>query len=89
MKNPWRYCKTDPPNQYIRIEIKSKNNRRYVGYRCNNRYYETIGNYIIPDPYMWRHIPVGSYLWNEIVEKIRNLAAGDGEKEVAYDTSNE
>lgn len=74
MNNPWRLCKDDPPKQYIRIEIKSKNNDRYIGYRYLDHYYETIGNYIISDPYKWRYIPVGSYLWNEIVERIRRLS---------------
>ena len=74
MKNPWRFCDTDPPPQYVRVEIKSHHNKRYVGYRCKRQYYETIGNYIIPDPHKWRYIPVGSYLWNEIKDKIRKLS---------------
>ena len=81
MNNPWRYCNTDPPPQYTRVEIKSKDSYRYVGYRYKNKYYETIGNYIINNPFEWRFIPVGSYLWSEIIEKIRNLSLQEeGEK---------
>ena len=74
MNNPWRFCDSNPPPQYVRVEIKTRNNKRYAGYRFRKTYYETIGNYIIPDPYKWRYIPVGSYLWNEIKEKIRGLS---------------
>ena len=74
MKNPWRNCKTDPPEQYTRIEIKSKDNEKYIGYRYLDNYYETFGNYIIRNPHKWRYIPVGSYLWNEIVDRIKKLS---------------
>lgn len=84
VNNPWRFCDTDPPEQYVRVEIKSKDNKRYVGYRYKNRYYETIGNYVVKKPYKWRYIPVGSFLWNEITEKIKLLSLGSGEA-VAYE----
>lgn len=74
MRNPWRFCDTEPPPQYTRVEIKSRNRQVYVGYRYKKQYYETIGNSVIPDPFKWRYIPVGSYLWNEIVNKIRSLS---------------
>ena len=82
--NPWRFCDTDPPSQYMRVEIKTKNGKKYVGYRYKKNYYETIGNYIIKNPYKWRMIPVGSYLWNEIKEKI----VSSSQLEVAYERDN-
>lgn len=85
ISNPWRYCNTDKPPEYTRIQIKDKHNVKYIGYRCKGTYYETIGNYVIKNPYMWRYIPVGSYLWEEIRNKIRNLSCGYGE--VAYNDS--
>lgn len=68
--NPWRSCIFNPPPQYTRVEIKSKVNKRYIGYRYKNTYYETIGNYVIQDPDKWRYIPVGSTLWQEIKQKL-------------------
>ena len=82
INNPWNYCDTNPPEEYVRVEIKSRDKRRYVGYRFKNKYYETIGNYVIKNPYMWRYIPVGSILWEDIKEKICNLSMGN--EEVAY-----
>lgn len=87
MKNPWRMCDTDPPNEYIRVEIKTKDRERKVGYRYKINYYETIGNYLIKNPYQWRYIPVGSYLWAEIKDKIRSLSMENGE--VAYGINKE
>lgn len=73
MMNQWQSCKKNPPPNYTRVEIKTKSRQRYVGYRCNNTYYETIGNYIIPDPIKWRYIPQGSALFHEIEEKIHRI----------------
>lgn len=81
MKNPWRDCITDPPDQYTRVEIKSKYNRKYIGYRYKDKYFTTIGNYNILEPQLWRYIPEGSYLWNEIKEKIKGLSLGEEEPE--------
>ena len=79
MNNLWRYCDKEKPPEYNRIEIRDKQYVKYVGYRYKNTYFETIGNYIIKDPYQWRYIPVGSYLWNEIIEKIKNMPYINGE----------
>lgn len=76
MRNPWRYCKDDPPMQYIRCEIKDHKGVEAVGYRYGKKYYTTFGNYIIEDPYMWRYIPQGSRLWESIEYKIRNFLCG-------------
>ena len=73
MINQWQSCKKNPPPNYTRVEIKTKSRQRYVGYRCNNTYYETIGNYIIPDPIKWRYIPQGSVLFHEVEEKIHRM----------------
>jgi len=73
MINQWQSCKKNPPPNYTRVEIKTKNRRKYVGYRCNNTYYETIGNYIIPNPIKWRYIPEGSYLLREIERKVHKF----------------
>ena len=89
INNSWRFCDTDPPQQYVRVEIKGRDKRKYVGYRYKNTYYETIGNYVIEKPHKWRYIPVGSYLWNEITEKIHRLSSGYGEEEVAFDRVSE
>ena len=78
LDNPWRSCKTEKPPEYLRIEIKDIYCTKYVGYRYRDTYFETIGNFIIENPYQWRHIPVGSYLWNEVKEKIRLLSEGVG-----------
>lgn len=86
INNPWRYCNREKPPEYVRIQIRDKNYIKYVGYRCKNTYYETIGNYVIHNPYQWRYIPVGSYLWDEIKEKIHTISYGTV-GEVAYDNS--
>ena len=78
LDNPWRYCQTENPPEYLRIEIKDIYSTRFVGYRYSKKYYETIGNFIIENPYQWRYIPAGSYLWNEVKEKIRMLSEGVG-----------
>jgi hypothetical protein len=70
--NPWKSCKYNPPAQYTRVEIKSHKGDRYVGYRYKKQYYETFGNFIIPDPYKWRKIPSESWLWYEIKRKLEN-----------------
>ena len=77
MKNPWRYCKNNPPDQYVRCEIRNQKGIKYVGYRCGDTYYESIGNYIIKVPYMWRRVPEGSRLWETINQKIHNYFFGD------------
>lgn len=84
--NPWRYCAKEKPPEYLRIQIKNNKSERFVGYRYKNTYYETIGNYVIPNPYQWRYIPVGSYLWAEIKEKICSLSY-EGVGEIAYDNN--
>lgn len=73
MKNPWNDCKYNPPPQYNRVEIKDKHNKHYIGYRYQNNYYETFGNYIIPEPYKWRWIPANSPLFYEIKNKLKML----------------
>lgn len=78
--NNWQLCSKNPPPEYTRVEIKDTKSRKYIGYRCNQKYYETFGNYIIPDPFKWRYIPQGSFLWEEIKRKIRV----SGNMEVAY-----
>lgn len=82
-KNPWKYCDRNKPPEYTRIQIKDRDKIKYVGYRCKNTYYETIGNYVIKNPWQWRYIPVGSYLWEEVKDKIKGLSVGCGE--VSYD----
>ena len=81
MGNPWRLCDATPPEEYVRVEIKSKDGNRFIGYRYQRKYYTTIGNYLINDPYKWRYIPVGSFLWNEIRKAIKSLSYGE---DVAY-----
>ena len=77
MKNPWRLCSLNPPPQYVRLEIKVKDKKdTYIGYRYGNKYYESIGNYIIENPYKWRFIPQGSYLWEEIRKRIFLISNG-------------
>lgn len=85
--NPWRYCDRDKPPEYVRIEIRDRYYTKFVGYRYKDKYYETIGNYLIKHPFQWKYIPVGSYLWNEIKEKIKELSYEQGE--VAYDNTSE
>lgn len=72
LSNPWRDCRRDPPIQYVRVEIRDIDHIHYVGYRYKKDYYETIGNYIIQNPKVWRKIPQGSYLFEEIRQKIFN-----------------
>lgn len=88
MNNPWRYCDKEKPPEYTRIEIRDKEYVKYVGYRYKKSYFETIGNYLIKNPYQWRYIPIGSYLWNEILDKIRELQIERGEA-VYNDRANE
>ena len=83
VSNPWRFCDTENPPEYVRIQIKDRYNTKYVGYRCKHTYYEAIGNYVIKQPFQWRYIPVGSYLWAEIKDKIKSLSYG-GEEETVY-----
>ena len=71
-KNPWRDCDTDPPRQYLRVEIKDDERIHYVGYRYRKQYFESIGNYIIKNPKKWRYIPEESHLFNDIKQKIIN-----------------
>ena len=84
--NPWRYCSAEKPPEYVRIQIKDYYKIKHVGYRCKNIYYETIGNSVIKAPFQWRYIPVGSYLWTEIKEKIKELSYGG--EEVVYGCEN-
>lgn len=72
ISNKWKSCKYNPPYQYTRVEIKSRDGTRYVGYRYKDTYYETFGNYVIPDPYKWRKIPEESWLWHEIKRRLAN-----------------
>lgn len=76
-QNPWRDCKTDPPKQFHRVEIRDKNNKKYIGYRYLKDYYETFGNYIIKNPMLWRFPPKGSTLITELKEKICTIFDGD------------
>lgn len=76
-RNPWHNCKSDPPPQYHRVEIKDKNNDRYIGYRYGNTYYETYGNYLIKNPTCWREPPKGSQLLADIKEKIHINIGGE------------
>ena len=76
MKNPWRLCKLVPPPQFVRLEIKTKDGDTYVGYRYGNTYYESVGNYIIKDPYKWKFIPRESRLWEEIRRRLYILSNG-------------
>lgn len=79
LKNPWHDCETNPPRQYLRVEIKDVHKIQYIGYRYKKQYFESIGNYIIENPKVWRYIPEGSYLFNDIKQKIM----GSGSVEVA------
>lgn len=81
LTNPWQLCSTSPPDQYIRCEIKDRKGKRYIGYRCRNTYYETIGNYVIKEPYKWRYVPKGSEIWQSIEDKIYDFMKM---KEVVY-----
>ena len=83
--NPWRDCRTDPPKQYFRVEIRDKKNKRYIGYRCNKTYYETYGNYVIKDPRLWRFPLEGSELLTSLKEKLHTFFEGD----LAYGTHRE
>lgn len=81
LKNPWHNCDTDPPPQYLRVEIKDDGKNRYVGYRYKKQYFETIGNYVINNPKAWRYIPEGSYLFNDIKQRILKCnVTEEGEK---------
>lgn len=85
MNNPWRDCEKDPPMQYKRVEIKNRKNVRYCGYRYKNKYYESFGNYIIPEPYMWRFIKDKSFMAEWIKDKINSLRSREGANtEYAY-----
>lgn len=75
--NNWQSCDKNPPSQYTRVEIRDKNRKTYIGYRYGNTYYETFGNYIIPNPVKWRYIPQGSYLFETIKEKIKERGVGE------------
>jgi len=83
MRNNWQLCSKNPPPQYTRVEIKTKDGKHYVGYRCAYTYYETIGNYIIKDPHKWRWIPEYSYLLETVKDKIKK----NGMMEVGYGCS--
>lgn len=85
-QNPWRKCRSDPPPQYHRVEIKDKHNNRYVGYRCGKTYYETYGNYIIKEPKYWRIPPVGSPLIEVLKDKLKGFIT---EEQTAYGASRE
>lgn len=78
--NNWQLCSKKAPPQYTRIEIKDYKNKRYIGYRYGNKYYETFGNYVIKNPYKWRYIPQDSWIWEEVKHRIKN----PGNMEVAY-----
>jgi len=73
----WKSCIKDPPKQFLRIEIKDKQKRHYIGYRFGHLYFETYGNYIIKEPMYWRLPPNGSELIKELREKIHTLVGGD------------
>lgn len=73
MNNKWQDCKQNPPPEYTRIEIKDSNNKHYVGYRYQQKYYETYGNWLIKNPRKWRYIPATSYLLVELKEKLSNI----------------
>ena len=83
--NPWRDCKTDPPRNYVRVEIRDKKDDHFIGYRCDKQYYETYGNYLIKEPRLWRFPPKGSALITELKEKLHTFLGG----EIAYDTNRE
>lgn len=76
--NKWKSCKYNPPPQFTRVEIRSRDNKRYVGYRYGKDYYETFGNYKIADPYKWRKIIEMSWLWHEIKRKLTNPLNPEG-----------
>ena len=84
-QNPWRDCRSDPPKQYQRVEIRDKYNNRYIGYRYLSDYYETFGNYLIKNPMLWRYPPKGSKLVAELKEKIHTMFGG----EPVYDITRE
>ena len=67
----WKNCRTNPPPEYHRVEIKDKQNNRYIGYKCGSEWFETYGNYLIKKPMYWREPPEGSTLLAELKEKLR------------------
>ena len=81
----WRDCVKDPPQEYYRVEIRDKQNKRYIGYRYGRKYFETYGNYLIKEPTYWREPPKGSKLISELQEKLRINVGGD----VAYGATSE
>lgn len=85
MKNPWRDCIDDPPMQYKRVEIKNIKGKRYCGYRYKKQYYESFGNFIIPDPFKWRFIKDEGFMAEWIRNKLYELRLKEG---VAYNAYN-
>lgn len=77
----WKDCEKDPPKQFLRIEIRDKQNKKYIGYRFGRYYFESFGNYVIKEPTYWRIPPKGSPLLSELKEKIHTIIEG----EPAYD----
>lgn len=75
--NPWRDCKTDPPRNYVRVEIRDKKDEHFIGYRCDKQYYETYGNYLIKEPRLWRFPLEGSELLTTLKEKLHIFFEGD------------
>lgn len=67
----WNNCTKDPPKQFERIEIKDKQNNRYIGYRFGRLYFESYGNYEIKYPRFWRVPPKESQLLADLKEKLR------------------
>lgn len=67
----WCTCEY-PPFPYMRIEIKDKLGRIYLGYYAlNNTWLTTDGHYPIQYPYKWRWVPKDSVLDMEFRRKVR------------------
>ena len=54
-------------------EIKNIKGKRYCGYRYKKQYYESFGNFIIPDPFKWRFIKDEGFMAEWIRNKLYEL----------------
>ena len=72
----WCTCKK-PPLPFIRVEIKDKMGRLYLGYYAlRDLWLTTEGHYPIKYPEYWRWIPRESFLDNDFRRRIRDRLVG-------------
>lgn len=67
MRSDWKSCKNDPPLPYIRIEIKDKKNKKYIGFYTTDKVYLTsVGKEIIKQPKYWRYLRTPDETWDGV-----------------------